>query len=120
MTPRSRRAISRRPKRGVGFIYLRVLKPAISSGLLTLVTSGKIRLALDFLLSAGQTGLGQALPGLASLCDSPIGVDWHSVDRLGAMRAVSVYVAQTFSLYVSLIDHMRPDWRFLLGVIAGC
>ena len=73
-------------------------------------------MTLDFLFSASQTSLSKPLSRFTGLCDTPIGVYGHSIDGLGAVRTVCVYVAQALSLDISLVDHMGTNSRLLLRV----
>lgn len=77
-----------------------ILELADSSKLLTLHTSREVRVALDLLLSAGYAGNGQSLPGLASLRDSPMGVNGLAVDHGFAVAAIVIKVAETLTWYL--------------------
>ena len=96
--------------------YLRILKSAHSSGLLTLITFGKIRMAFDLLFSASQACLGQSFPWSTCFGDTPICVNGYTVNDFRAVGAVGVYIAQPLAVYVSLVNHMRSNRRALRSI----
>jgi hypothetical protein len=68
------------PKKNKALIDLRAFKSALSPRLLTLIAFGKIRLAFHFLFPAWNAGLRQSFPRFTSLRQTPIRIDWLTVN----------------------------------------
>lgn len=71
---------------------VRVLELADPTKLFALDTSRVVGVAFDLLLSAGNTGNGQPLSGLTSLCHSPVCVDNFTFDDRLAVATIVIEV----------------------------
>jgi hypothetical protein len=78
------------------------LPSAYSLGLGALLAFWISRLALDFLLSAGQACLCKSFSRFARLRDAPRGVHGFAVNYSPAIGAVLVDIARAFAWYIAL------------------
>lgn len=86
-----------------------VLEFAGTVELLALRASGEIRVTLDLLLAACQTGNSKSLARFASLCDTPMWVHRISIDDGFAMAVIVIKVAQAFSRHVCRSDKLGKE-----------
>lgn len=101
-------------------LHLRAFKTTFSPRFLTLVTLWRIRLTFNFLFSARNTGLRQPFPRLARLGQTPVWINWLTVNEFRTVRIISEDVANTLPRKVPFINDLircrgsSRGWSFLL------
>jgi hypothetical protein len=93
--------------------YLRIFEFTYTAKLFALNTPREIRIAFDFLLSAGQAGNGEALSRLSSFRHAPVSINAFTINYGLTVGTVIIKVAQAFAWNFFLLH--KPRQKLLSG-----